>query len=66
MYIPRRKGRKRLFISHQDSYEKEILVDTIFGWIVQTIKLAHSANNVDQVHISINAQEVRAIASSWA
>ena len=59
-------GRKRLYISHQDSYEKEISVDTISRWSVQTIKLAHSENNVDQVPISINAHEVRAIASSWA
>ena len=57
---------KRLFISHQDSYEKEISVDTISMWSLQTIKLAHSENNVDQVPISINAHEVRAIASSWA
>ena len=64
--FPRRKGRKRLFISHQDSYEKEISVDSISRWIVQTIKLAHSANNVDQVPVSVNAHEVRAIASSWA
>ena len=62
----RRKGRKRLFISHQDSYEKEISVDTISRWSVQTIKLAHSASNVDQVSISVNAHEVWAIASSWA
>ena len=28
--------------------------------------MAHSENNVDQFPISINAHEVRAIASSWA
>ena len=33
---------------------------------VQTTKLAHSVNNVDQVPISINAHEVRSIASTWA
>ena len=57
---------KGLFISHQDSYEKEIPVDSISRWIVKTIKLAHSANDVDQVPISINVHEVRAVASSWA
>ena len=62
----KRKDRKTLFISHQDSYEKEISIYTISRWSVQTIKLAHSENNVDQVPISTNAHEVRAIASSWA
>ena len=55
-----------MFISHQDSYEKEIPVDSISRWIVKTIQLAHSANDVDQVPISINVHEVRAVASSWA
>ena len=60
----RRKGRKRLFISHSDSYGKEISCDTISRWIVQTIKLACGTDNLDQVQV--NAHEVRALSSSWA
>ena len=61
---PRRRGRKRLFISHLDSYDKEISCDTISRWIVQTIKLAYAVNKLDLV--PVNAHEVRALASSWA
>lgn len=61
---PRRKGRKRLFISHLDSYEKEISCDSISRWIVQTIKLAYAVNKLELG--SVNAHEVRALASSWA
>ena len=60
----RRKGCKRLFISHSDSYGKEISCDTISRWIVQTIKLACGTNSLDQVQA--NAHEVRALSSSWA
>ena len=62
--LSRRKGRKRLFISHLDSYDKEISCDTISRWIVQTIKLAYGTRKLNQV--SVNAHEVRALASSWA
>ena len=61
---PRRRGRKRLFISHFDSYDKEISCDTISRWVVQTIKLAYAVNKLDLV--PVNAHEVRALASSWA
>lgn len=60
----RRKGRKRLFISHLDSYEKEISCDTISRWIIQTIKLAYAVNKLELGQV--NAHEVRALASSWA
>ena len=60
----RRRGRKRLFISHLESFEKEISCDSISRWIVQTIRLAYSASKLDQV--PVNAHEVRALASSWA
>ena len=61
---PRWRSHKRLFISHLDSYDKEISCDTISGWIVQTIKLAYAVNKLDLV--PVNAHEVRALASSWA
>ena len=60
----RGKGRKRLFISHLASYEKEISADTISRWIVQTIKLAYNLNSIE--HSKINAHEVRALVSSCA
>ena len=62
--LHRRKGRKRLFISHLESIEKEISCDTISHWIVQTIKLAYGSTNLDQVRV--NAHEVRALSSSCA
>ena len=61
---PRRRGRKRLFISHSDSYDKEISCDSISRWVVQTIKLAYAVNQLDLV--PVNAHEVRSLASSWA
>ena len=61
---PRRKSRCRLFISHLESYEKEISSDTISRWIVQTIKFAYQAVGLDLTNV--NAHEVRALASSWA
>lgn len=60
----RRNSRRRLFISHLESYEKEISSDTISRWIVQTIKFAYQA--VGLALTSVNAHEVRALASSWA
>lgn len=62
--LPIRKNRRRLFISHMESYEKEISADSISRWIVQTIKLAYISKNLQASNV--NAHEVRAWASSWA
>lgn len=62
--LPRRKDRKRLFISHLESYEKEISADSISRWIVQTIKFAYESRNIEVS--KVNAHEVRAWSSSWA
>ena len=63
---PRRRGRKRLFVSHLDSYDKQISCDTNSRWIIQTIKLAYAVNKLDLV--PVNAHEVRALASfrAWS
>ena len=62
--FPRRKNRKRVFISHLENYQKEISSDTVSRWIVQTIRFAYEGSSLELP--KVNAHEVRALASSWA
>ena len=62
--FPRRKNRKRVFISHLENYPKEISSDTVSRWIVQTIRFAYEGSSLELP--KVNAHEVRALASSWA
>ena len=62
--FPRRKNRKRVFISHLENYQKEISSDTVSRWIVQTIRFAYEGSSLELP--KVNAHEVRALAPSWA
>ena len=62
--LPRRKKRRRTFISHLESSDKEISADSISRCIVQTIKFAYESKNLDMS--KVNAHDVRAWSSSWA
>jgi hypothetical protein len=41
-----RRGRKRLFVSIMEAFEREIRPATVARWIVSTIKLAYSLTNM--------------------
>jgi hypothetical protein len=61
-----RRGRKRLFVSIIEGFEREIRPATVAWWIVSTIQLAYSLTNMSPDLRRGTAHEVHALATSWA
>jgi integrase len=62
-----RKGRKRLFIAYKKGYTKDIVANTISGWIKRTVLLAYQLATPEQQQLTgVKAHDVRGMAASWA
>jgi integrase len=62
-----RKGRTRLFIAFKQGYDKDIVANTVSGWIKKTVQLTYSlSNQEDQLTAGVRAHDVRGLAASWA
>jgi integrase len=64
---PLRTRQIKLFISFKPGFNKDIAVNTISGWLKQTIIQAYDASseNTRQLY-GIKAHQVRSMAASWA
>ena len=63
-----RVGKRKLFISHNPSYKKDIIASTLSGWLRKVIAKAyqHTANTSQMPSDIRRAHEIRAWASSLA
>jgi integrase len=62
-----RKGRRKLFISHDSRHTTEIATATVSSWIRQAVCLCYQlSNNHIRNEFNITAHSVRGWATSWA
>ena len=63
---PHRLTQRRLFISWNSKYTRDISKVTVSRWLVETVKMAYSASHTTLPTDPIRAHEIRAISSSLA
>jgi hypothetical protein len=63
-----RRGRKRLFVSIMERFERKIRPATVARWIISTIQLAYSLTTTCpdlRRQVSVTVHEVCALSASW-
>jgi hypothetical protein len=62
-----REGRKRLFLSHQTGFKKDIAMATISSWLCSTVKECYKeAPQLVADDFKVTGHQVRAMSTSWA
>jgi hypothetical protein len=62
-----RKNRKRLLIAYKKGHDRDIVTNTVSGWIKKTVTLCYSLSKQEDIQVTgVKAHDVRGLAASWA
>lgn len=63
----RASSQKKLFISVQEHYDKDISRNTVSGWLKRAVMVAYEHSSPDSQRLyRVKAHDVRALSASWA